>query len=165
MKITQKYLKQKKKIVSISIFGKTKKLVIKENTNKLNNVKQAQAIIPNIIHSLDATHLMYIINSAEKNNFTPIITVHDCFGTLPNLMGKLEHDVKKQFILLYSQNNFLDNFHQRFIQNIIDNQFEIKNIEGKDYVIFEEKKLEIPEKPKLGELDLENIINSKYMIC
>ena len=165
MKITQHYLKQKKKIVSISIYGKVKKLVIKENTNKLNNIKQAQAIIPNIIHSLDATHLMYIINSAEKDNFKPIITVHDCFGTLPNLMGKLEHNVKKQFIILYSQSNFLDNFHQRFIQNIIDNQFEIISKNGKDYVIFENNLFEIPEKPKLGELDLENIINSNYMIC
>lgn len=132
---------------------------------KIDNSKQAQAIIPNIIHSLDASHLVNLIKAASNDNFRPIITVHDCFGTLPNLMGDLDYRVKKEFILLYSKFEFLNLFHQRFIQNLKDNQFEIVTKNGKSYVIFRDKLLEIPVPPKLGNLDLDNIIKSKYMIC
>lgn len=119
-----------------------------------------------MIHSLDASHLINLINSASEENFNPVITIHDCFGTLPNHMANLEYKVKKEFILLYTDRKFLHNFHQRFIQNISDNQFEIKYENNKSYVYLpsEEKYLEIPSVPQLGDLDIENIIKSKYMI-
>nr|YP_025889.1 DNA-dependent RNA polymerase [Moniliophthora perniciosa]AAQ74287.1 DNA-dependent RNA polymerase [Moniliophthora perniciosa] len=165
LKITQNYFKRKKKVISISIFGKSKKIVIKENTDKIDKGKQIQSIIPNIIHSLDATHLMNIIQNAINDNFNPVITIHDCFGTLPNYMGSLEYRVKKQFVLLYSDNKFLNDYHTRFIQNLEDNQFVIKETNDKSYVLLENDKfLEIPTIPKLGKLDLEKIIKSKYMI-
>lgn len=165
LKITQNYFKQKKKVISISIFGKTKKIVIKENTDKIDKGKQIQSIIPNIIHSLDATHLMNIIKNAINENFNPVITIHDCFGTLPNYMGSLEYRVKKEFVLLYSDNKFLNDYHTRFRQNLEDNQFVIKETNDKSYVLLENDKfLEIPTLPQLGELDLEKIIKSKYMI-
>jgi DNA-directed RNA polymerase, mitochondrial len=77
-------------------FGKTSNTVIlKEMTNKLDNKKQVQAIIPNIIHSLDASHLINIINTAINLNFNQILTIHDCFGTHPNNLDKLLNLVKK----------------------------------------------------------------------
>lgn len=175
--ITQRYLKSIKKVVSVSLFGKTKKIVIRENEDKLDKTKQSQAIIPNIIHSLDASHLINLILSAQKDNFQPIISVHDCFGTLPNKMKNLDFRVKKEFIDLYSQSQFLSNFHQRFIQNIKDNQFDIIEKEGKSLVVIDKGRnkrlfdiqpyefLEIPQLPQEGNLKLENIIKSKYMIC
>lgn len=164
LKITQNYFKKKKKVISISIFGKTKKVVIKENLNKLDKGKQIQAIIPNIIHSLDASHLLNILKNAIQDNFNPVITIHDCFGTLPSQMGSLEFRVKKEFIILYSNDQFLDEYHKRFIQNLNDNRFEITNIDDKSFVLLEDRLLEIPSVPQLGKLELEKIIKSKYMI-
>jgi DNA-directed RNA polymerase len=48
----------------------------------------------------------------------------------------------------------------------VDNQYEIITDNRKSYVILnpEEPNLEIPSIPKLGDLDIENIIKSKYMI-
>ena len=164
LKITQRYNKIKKTIVPISLFGKTKKAVLRENTEILDKAKQIKAIIPNIIHSLDASHLINLIISASKEKFKPIITVHDCFGTLPNLMGELEHKVKKEFILLYTDNNFLNQFHQRFIQNITDNNFELVDKGGKLFVVLNNRLLQIPSLPQSGKLDIEKISKSKYMI-
>ena len=62
-----------------------------------NTLKQKQAIIPNVIHSLDATHLANIIN----NNNIQIIGIHDCFGALPNEIEILEKSVREEFISLY----------------------------------------------------------------
>lgn len=136
----------------------------------MNKIKQNQACIPNIIHSLDATHLIKIILQAIEDSFSPIITVHDCFGTHPNKMAELEFRVKKEFVLLYTQENFLETFHNRIIQSIIDNSQTILEKDGKQYVTLLDTKTDsyyeepIPDLPKLGNLDLEKIIHSKYMI-
>ena len=41
LKITQNYIKQKKKVVSVSLFGKTKKMMYKDTNGekKINNSK------------------------------------------------------------------------------------------------------------------------------
>ena len=170
MKITQHYLKTKQSYVASNFAGRRKKIVYREWTNIMNKIKQNQACIPNIIHSLDATHLIKIILKAIDDDFSPIITVHDCFGTHPNKMGELEFRVKKEFVLLYTQENFLDTFHNRIIQSILDNKHAIITEDGKQFVFLYDSKIdfyykeEIPSIPKLGKLDLEKIIHSKYMI-
>lgn len=164
LKITQRYLRKKKKVISVNLFSITKKVVILEKTDKIDKSKQAQAIIPNIIHSLDADHLISIIQKSADENFSPLITVHDCFGTLPNLMQDLEYKVKKEFVLLYSQNKFLKDFHQSFIQLLNDFQFDIKKEKNEEYVLLGTSWLKIPSIPKQGNLDLDNIMKSKYMI-
>jgi len=81
--------------------------VLREFENEINNRKQIQAIIPNIIHSLDASHLIKIINSVSRghkdaryrvNYLKYIIPIHDCFGTLQNQLGLLEEMVKREYI-------------------------------------------------------------------
>lgn len=168
LKITQRYLKNKQTTIAIKFAGKTKKMILRESTDITNKSKQTQAIIPNIIHSLDANHLINLINNAGDQNFEPIITIHDCFGTHPNSMGDLEIRVKSEFVLLYSQDNFLEKFHKKIIQSIIDNQYEITTIhDGKSEtktVLINDKIEIIPDLPKLGELDLKKINESRYFI-
>ena len=166
MKITQHYLKSKQTVISTKLFKQTKKMVIRESLNELDKIKQTNAIIPNIIHSLDATHLINLINKSQDMGFAPIITVHDCFGTHPNKMDELAFMVKKEFVLLYSQENFLKTYHDRLIQSIRDNNYIImfNEEEKSNYVINNDRAIKIPNFPKLGELDLQKIIESKYMI-
>jgi DNA-directed RNA polymerase len=95
LKFTQHYLKSKQTKLAIRIFGKTKKIVLKESIDKLSKTKKNQAIIPNIIHSLDANHLINLLNSSNDQGFAPIITIRYCVGTLPNKRARLEHNVKK----------------------------------------------------------------------
>lgn len=66
------------------------------NETSLQN--QKQAILPNIVNSMDASHLILILNKISQplNPISPVISIHDCFGTLPNNMIDL---VKKEFIL------------------------------------------------------------------
>ena len=126
--ILQYYLKSKKTNLFLSIGGNNRNIVIKEFTEKLDKRKQNQAIIPNIIHSLDANHLMSVINYSYKHLPFPIITIHDCFGTHPNNMEDLEKIVKLEFIKLYliEDKTFLERFHDRIIQTIKDNQLKIE---------------------------------------
>jgi DNA-directed RNA polymerase len=161
----QFYCKSVKTRVPIRFAGKNTTRILKESTNILDKAKQTQAIIPNIIHSLDANHLINLINSCNEQNFGPIITIHDCFGTLPNKMADLEFNVKREFILLYSNTKFLETFHNRIIQNIKDNNFNIITCEktGEMKILDEQLEIKIPKVPILGKLDLQKIINAKYI--
>ena len=160
--ITQLYYKSTIQKLSISIHNrKSRTFVLRSKTDIKDTRKQNQAIIPNIIHSLDASHLINIINSnIENKKLYPIISVHDCFGTLPNQMALLCFNVKKEFIFLYSKEVFLNKFHDRIIQSVLDNHFIIEN----NHVLLKNKMIEIPKLPNQGNLQLDNIIHSKYII-
>ena len=62
--------------------------------------KQSQGVSPNVIHSLDAAHLMITVNKA---NF-PVTTVHDSFGCLFADMPELFNIVRESFLELYMSN-------------------------------------------------------------
>lgn len=61
LNFTQHYLKSKINKISISMGGQNKTLVLREFEDEINKRKQIQAIITNIIHSLDASHLIKLI--------------------------------------------------------------------------------------------------------
>ena len=161
--ITQHYIKAQKSKISISLGGNTKTMVLKKYIDVKDSMKQSQAIIPNVIHSLDASHLINLINKIKDNYNFPFICVHDCFGTLPNDMDLLNNLVKLEFILLYTEENYLNKFHNKILESIKDNNFEI--IDNKVISKNFNEKFEIPELPELGNLDLKAIEKSKYMIC
>lgn len=169
LQITQHYLKSDVYKTSIKSGQVGKTIVLrKTNKDKKDNNKQRQAIIPNIIHSLDASHLINIINTAIDINLNPIITIHDCFGTHPNKMGNLHQLVLKEFIFLYTNEDFLKKFHMQIIESIKDNNYIIytSTYEGKEeqYILIDDDKLIIPELPEKGTLNLDSISKSKYLI-
>jgi DNA-directed RNA polymerase, mitochondrial len=166
IEIIQKYNMSKKNKISLNLAGKTKTMVIREWIDKIDKNKQNTGIIPNIIHSLDASHLINIINSANEKNIKPIITVHDCFGCHPNNLDNLSHLIKIKFIELYTKENFLEKFHELNINIIKKNNLDIlfDNKLNQDYILIKRTKNYIPIVPKLGNLELEQIIHSKYMI-
>jgi DNA-directed RNA polymerase len=130
IKITQHYLKEESHNYYMRS-GNTRKTIILRNKIKNGNSneyvvdrrKQVESIIPNVIHSLDASHLMFVIRECINSKILPIITVHDCFGTLPNQMFHLEQVVKKQFVYLYTKENFLNKFHKKLLESIEDNNY------------------------------------------
>lgn len=146
-------------------------MVLKEWSDSLDSNKQRLAIIPNIIHSLDSSHIMQIINNHYFNLITdPIITIHDCFGTLPNSLNTLTNIVKLEFIKLYTDYQFLEEFHKHNLSLIERSGFIIKTFEDeidkskRSVVIFNNKKLVLPKIPNRGNLNFNDILKSQHMI-
>ena len=165
LKIKQKYTLSKAQKVSISFDKKSISVVLRTGTDKLDKSKQIQAVIPNIIHSLDASHLINILNTGLNSTLSHIITVHDCFGTHPNEVGDLKKLVILEFIKLYTDTDFLNLFHERLLQSFTDNQVEVHTDEnGKKYLKPNRIKIYLPEIPPKGELDLLKIKESQYII-
>lgn len=179
IKVTQSYMKTEAKRVSIKLGQKSKVLVVRKTTGFVDTAKQAQAIIPNMIHSLDATHLINIINNASESktlSAVPVISVHDCFGTFPNKMADLELLVKKEFIHLYLKTNFLEKFHDRVLLSIKDHNYEVVpspettgstelSVMCLQSKLKEPKYLPIADLPEQGSLDLNGILKAHYFIC
>ena len=164
--ITQKYSRYTSKRISICYSRGQKRLVIKDWSKDINNSEQINGIIPNIIHSLDASHLMEIINKTNKLGNSNVIPIHDCFGTHPNKINELYTIIKKEFVYIYSKQEFLKSFHKSNRDYIKNNNFKLKREKGK-WLVYNEQNdkflAELPSVPKTGDLDLKLIENSKYM--
>lgn len=113
--------------------------------NKLNKAKQIRALMPNLIHSLDASSLALIVDlffntnkittsydipnnqiTLEENNSilintnkqTNFYSIHDCFAVTANNVEKLVKIIKLVYIKIYSDNNYLREFELGIINSI-----------------------------------------------
>ena len=126
--VTQHYLKTKETKYSFYYGGLSKSLILKNNLNINININilekrgQVNAIIPNIIHSLDASHLMNVVLSAKDKNIKYVLPIHDCFGTQPNAVDRLFDLLKLEFVKLYANEELLTKFHNNIKQSIKNNQ-------------------------------------------
>ena len=64
------------------------------------------AVTANFTHSLDACHLHMVALEAAKEGI-PLVTVHDCFGSIAPRMGRLLDIVRDEFVRLHKRHNFL----------------------------------------------------------
>ncbi len=79
-------------------------------------------------------------------------------------MGELSTVVRDQFIMLYSNESFLQNLHNNFIKTLHDYHVDVHKENEEEYVITKKKvKITVPKLPKLGELDITQL-NGRYSI-
>lgn len=114
----------------------------KENTD-IDTRGQSQAIAPNFIHSMDACHMQRVImNQAEKGN-NNFFMIHDSFGTDIEHAEDLFKAIRTELVNMYKGHNYLE-----------------KWLADVEYLLPEEK--EIPQMPTKGNLNLDDVVNSKY---
>jgi len=99
-------------------------------------VGHANALSPNIIHSLDACHLRMVCREM-KDRGLPVIFVHDSFATHVNHREELYQIIKEQFVLMYNEN---------VLQNL-------KDFWEYNYLV------DLPEPPELGDYDVSKILD------
>jgi len=66
------------------------------------------AAAPNLVHALDASHLIRVVNAAASEGITSIAVVHDSFGSLAPQARELHRIIRTQFAELYSQDVLAD---------------------------------------------------------
>ena len=118
------------------------------------------SLLPNIIHSFDATHMQLIIDAFVniKEGREDFFAVHDCFGSHAGDFEKLKGIVTKTFYELYKNLNL-----ETFIEQIIldkNNKFgpKIKQLTHRE--ILNKIKNENME----NSLNIELVKNSEFMI-
>ncbi|WMM94885.1 RNA polymerase [Roseobacter phage CRP-804] len=134
-----------KNVVQTRFDGRLIKVDFLTDSKTLDSNKNAQSLSPNFIHSMDAAHLQLTINKAQKSGRDMSFSmIHDSFGVHAADMEYFLHEcIKPCFYEMYKDGNVLEKFFE-----------EIKPLipEGSD----------IPEMPKLGELDVAEVLRSEF---
>jgi len=145
-KVQQLEFKTKKESINLKDGGKITIHIFK---NEIDKKAHKSGILPNFIHSLDATHLYKTVNSCQSKRLKYFMTVHDSFATLPNDMDTLSQTLKEEFINLYNEPILED------LVEYIKKEFDIKTKKGT---------LDVPYIDKES-FELENIKNSNYFFA
>lgn len=164
--LEQKYIKFDKKNIKTNILGRPKTITLKVPLiDKLDLKKQNQGIVPNLIHSLDASNISILVNKMiEDNHYINLLTIHDCFSTNANHIEDLAYRIKLAFLVIYGNRDYLDKFHEYILEYLGNIGFNITK--EKDYVITPlNNKIKIPNPPTPGDLDLKKeFMFSSYFV-
>ena len=114
-------------------------------TKTVKKEKSANGIAPNFVHSMDACHLMMVVNASVAENITQHALVHDSYGCLAADAGRYNEIIREQFVKLYAEFDVLS---------------DIRNSALKD--ISAANCHRVPEVPTKGTLDLTEVLRSDY---
>lgn len=119
----------------------TRRVKLQTVTDEINSRKISTAIQPNIIHSLDATHLRMTALKMYDNGVDQLWFIHDSFATNPNNIVKLNRITRETFIELYNEEN--PNHPLNFLYRDIEDQLgfiekDFPRFTGKDKLIIRE---------------------------
>ncbi len=131
-------------------------------TKELQEHKQRNSIAPNFVHSLDAAHLMAVVNKAVESNIADFLLIHDSFAALPNQMPRFNAVIRDAFVELYAENEPLNEVLSNAVDDLMalvttcDDAVKMQKLQKsmKDL-----GKLGIPAK---GTLDLESVKQAAY---
>lgn len=119
LEVSQKYILLKiKKIEPYGFSNRTLNLTMSDKTS-INKFKQKNALMPNLVHSLDSTALFMLYNIFKySNKYINFYSVHDCFGVSAKDVDLLVSILRGVYIELYSNNKYLENFDKDIIETL-----------------------------------------------
>lgn len=72
-------------------------------SNEVHERDQQSGILPNFIHSLDASHLIKTVQLAAERGVVKTSVIHDSFGTHAADMPILATCIREAFVVMYSE--------------------------------------------------------------
>jgi DNA-directed RNA polymerase len=74
-------------------------------THEIRRGKVKHAAAPNFVHSMDAAHLVKVVNAAVSEGITDLLTVHDCFYCLAPQAERFHEIILAELMNLYLNND------------------------------------------------------------
>jgi len=128
-----------------TIFGGIRlRIGLTSDTKDIAPGRMINGIAPNLIHSMDAAHLMLTVNKAATEGLNAFGMIHDSYGTHAGNTAKLNALLREAFVEMYAPNLF-EEFRDELLTQLPP-----------------ELQAEIPPLPPLGDLDPAGIFDSKY---
>jgi len=142
--IYQHYKAFKWRRIETTIDGKLLTPVIHEEDKKKIDVHRSiNGSAPNFVHSLDASALTLTVHLCNKEEINSYAMIHDSYGTHAKNTPELAKLLREAFVDIYSKNDVLSDFREAALE-VLD---------------------EVPEPPKLGNLNIYEVLNSPYFFC
>jgi DNA-directed RNA polymerase len=134
--VVQKYKMQKSKRLDITLDTDRLRSRYNVDTDSVDTRKMASSISPNVIHSLDATHIRMVAVAASNEQMHSLAMIHDSFGCHAADAGRFFQIIREEFVELYSKSVAKD--------------------------INEELSGGTVDMPEMGNLDLKGVIGTDY---
>ena len=144
MIIHQQYKDISKKKIFTHIDGVLIKPTVQvEDDTGIDNRRAVNGSAPNFVHSLDACALTFTVNMCVEEGITSYQMIHDSYGTHATNTPKLAQLLREAFVKLYQDFDALEEFKKSALE-VVD---------------------KVPNPPKKGELDITEVLDSKYFFC
>ena len=117
-----------------------------ESTDVIEKAKNASAIAPNFVHSMDASALMLTIGACLDEGITSFAMIHDSYGTHAGRTDDLARILRQKFVQMYTDHDVLAEFRDTLVARL-----------GPD--------VELPPLPERGSLDLNAVLESDYFFA
>ena len=125
----------------ISIFSTDDKII--------NPTRQVSGIAPNFIHSLDASHLMFSVVEATKNNINAFALIHDSLGVHAGRTEEFSQIIRNCFHDLYAEHDPLQEITDHLLDQIQDTTLRNK----------------APKMPDKGNFNIDDIKEAIYLFA
>ncbi|MGL5189576.1 MAG: DNA-directed RNA polymerase [Cetobacterium sp.] len=145
--VWSEYRVRDQKRISCVLFGEMRlqlTMNIREGV-KIDAKKQASGIAPNFVHSNDASHLMLTALKGKQYGIHSFAMIHDSFGCHAGLAHLMFKAVRETMVETYEDHDVFAEFYEEFADQLHESQLE-----------------KMPEMPKKGNLDIRQILESKY---
>jgi DNA-directed RNA polymerase len=174
LKVNLSTVKFESYVLKSRLYSGNRPITITLPSKQLDKMAIKRSLMPNLIHSLDASNIQLFVNKLDKQ--IPFYTIHDCFASLPNNMKYLEFKVKEAFIEIYFKDiNYVVTLHQQLILQIKSAAKVDTDYYGQEYITIltdknEAKRIYIPQLPnaftseKLKQYFIDGLQNSRYFI-
>jgi DNA-directed RNA polymerase len=119
-------------------------LSFKETTDKLDRVKQALAVSPNFVHSMDASAMMETVRLCRTNDVQSFAMIHDSYGTVAADTETMAMSLRMAFVDMYRTDVL-----QKFLVTVAAD-------------LTDEVAAQLPPVPPKGSLDLDQVLASPF---
>lgn len=142
----QEYRDMKSRLVKTRMRGSIIRLQDRQETEKMDPSRQALAMSPNFVHSLDAAAMMLTIGVALDRGITQFAMIHDSYGTVAADTDKLASALRFAFVQMYHHNDVLAQFAEELKAQLPSGT-------------------ELPPLPPKGALDIHAVLESAYFFA
>lgn len=146
--VRQSYAKMRGRTVKTAFHGSRIELNIQTPTTNLDKLRQALAVAPNFVHSLDAAALQLTVDIALLNDVTHFAVVHDSYGTHAADMASLGACLRAAFANMYRDHDPLAHLRDRITE-----------------ALPERRRKKVPPLPERGTLDIELVRQSDFFFA
>lgn len=145
-RVRQEYFEIERKEIRTTLAGRIVKPRVYSQTDQVQGYKQANAVAPNVVHSLDAAALMLTMAQCAAEGVENFAAVHDSYGTLPADMGIMARATRQSFVKLYQTVDVVEDLRRQFVEQAGENGV-------------------VPPAPAKGTLDVSQVQGSDYFFC
>ena len=144
--VQQRYFKKKTKRVNVHLVGKKIEMDYEDEVAVIDARRYKSSSSPNFVHSMDACALTLTVNKCREAGVVDFAMIHDSYGTHSPNMPLMSECLRESFVDLYTSKDWL-------------------------YELWIEAKRKLPTDanlplpPKKGNLNLKEVLSSKYFFA